>query len=655
MNEPIHLLYAEDSPQDADLTRMHFEREAADLRLEVVESGVRCLERLAAESFDLLLLDNHLPDMDGLDVLAKLRAEGHTLPVVMVTGAGDDETVARALRAGAADYVPKSGDYLATLPGILRGLVERQRDRRLVDEVGAHRVRRILYVEPNPMDVEQTASHLAAAAPHLKLHPVPSCLEALALLAPGHEFDLVLTDLRVPGMKALEFIREAQHRGIEIPFIVITGRGDEATAVAILHLGAYDYIVKREGYLMKLPHAIDHALHRFHLDQTIRRLHAELESLNASLEKKVVERTAELRDRSVLLAESQRIAHIGSWGWDLTGPIQWTDETYRIYGVSRETFTPTNESLVDLLHPEDRPAMQGWIAACLAGEQPDDLDFRAILPDGTIRLLNGRGERICDAEGRPTQIVGTVQDITERKRAEEALQLTSERLQTLSRRLLEIQETERRQIARELHDEIGQALTATKINLQSLQRYPEPATIAGRLEESIGIVEGALGQVRSLSLELRPPLLDDLGLAPALRWLTDQHAHRTGLRVEFRSGAVDARFDGAVATACFRVAQEALNNVVRHAGARHVTVELQTQEDGAHLRVSDDGAGFDVPTARRRAAQGASLGLLGMEERATLAGGGIEWRSRPGQGTEVHAWFPLTPPSMTSDETLATS
>jgi signal transduction histidine kinase len=252
-------------------------------------------------------------------------------------------------------------------------------------------------------------------------------------------------------------------------------------------------------------------------------------------------------------------------------------------------------------------------------------------------------------------LVSAERELVLERRSFDAIRLASERTQSLSRQLLEIQETDRRQLARELHDELGQALTATKINLQSLQRYPEPATIAARLGESIVIVDRALGQVRSLSLELRPPLLDDLGLAAALRWLADQHACRAELRVEFRSSAADARFDAAVETACFRVAQEALTNVVRHAGARHVTIELQALEDMLHLRVIDDGAGFDVPAARRRASKGASLGLLGMEERVLLAGGGIEWRSSPGQGAEVHAWLPLPRPAATHDETAATA
>ena len=320
MNDPIHLLYAEDNPQDADLTQQHFERAATDFNLEIVDSGARCLERLAAEPFDLLLLDKRLPDMDGLDLLARLRTEGQRLPVVMVTGIGDDETVARALRAGAADYVPKSTDYLSTLPDILRGVIARSRQRRPLDEEGAARVQRILYVESNPMDVELTREHFATHAPHLELHAVSAALDALALLVPGPQsqsqsqsrrsFDLVLTDLRLPGMGALELIREAQHRGIHLPFIVITGRGDEATAVAILRLGAYDYILKRENYLTQLPFAIDHAIERFHLDQTTERLHSELESLNASLEQKVAARTTELQHeietRKALQAQSQQ-------------------------------------------------------------------------------------------------------------------------------------------------------------------------------------------------------------------------------------------------------------------------------------------------------------------------------------------------------------
>ena len=135
-----------------------------------------------------------------------------------------------------------------------------------------------------------------------------------------------------------------------------------------------------------------------------------------------------LREKEKLLSESQRIAHIGGWSWDLRGPIDWTAETYRIYGVSPETFIPTIESLVNLVHPEDRPAIQRWLEACATGEKPGDLEFRAISPDGIVRFLRGRGELMFDAEKRPAFMAGTVQDITERLLVEKAMKESFTRL-----------------------------------------------------------------------------------------------------------------------------------------------------------------------------------------------------------------------------------
>ena len=128
-----------------------------------------------------------------------------------------------------------------------------------------------------------------------------------------------------------------------------------------------------------------------------------------------------------LLSESQRIAHVGTWLYDMTGRITWSDETYRIFGVSSDTFTPNAESFLNLIHPDDRPAMQAWINACLAEEKPGELEFRTITPDGTVRFISGRGELMYDAVKRPTHMAGTAQDITERKQAEKSLQLSRER------------------------------------------------------------------------------------------------------------------------------------------------------------------------------------------------------------------------------------
>jgi GAF domain-containing protein len=224
-----------------------------------------------------------------------------------------------------------------------------------------------------------------------------------------------------------------------------------------------------------------------------------------------------------------------------------------------------------------------------------------------------------------------------------AVQATGERLQVLSSRLLEVQEAERRHIARELHDEVGQALTAVKINLQMLRRQAEPGVAAGRLDDSLDIVDRILRGVRRLSLDLRPSLLDDLGLPAALRWYVGAQAERAGLAAEVVAGALPRDLSPALATSCFRIVQEAVTNVVRHARATRLTVTLDCADATLDLTVSDDGAGFDVPAARRRALEGESLGLLGLEERAELAGGRSVIESAPGQGTTVRVSLPVTP------------
>jgi signal transduction histidine kinase len=219
-----------------------------------------------------------------------------------------------------------------------------------------------------------------------------------------------------------------------------------------------------------------------------------------------------------------------------------------------------------------------------------------------------------------------------------------DRMERLSRRLLDVQETERRAIARELHDEIGQALTAIKIDLQSVQSSVTGPAV-DQLAESIEVVDQALQQVRDLSLDLRPSLLDDLGLPAALRWYVDRQAQRAGLEAHLNVDTVRERLDPNSETVCFRVVQEAVTNAIRHAHAQRIYVELAQREAQLLLTIQDDGRGFEVTSARARAMAGTSLGLLGMEERVWLSGGEIEIESAPGKGATVRARLPFRPVS----------
>lgn len=237
-----------------------------------------------------------------------------------------------------------------------------------------------------------------------------------------------------------------------------------------------------------------------------------------------------------------------------------------------------------------------------------------------------------------------VRRLEARTRQLEALRVEREkayaRLQDLSRRLEAVREDERRRIARELHDEIGQELTAAKINLQLLRRPSTPAPKVASLTDTIGLLDRLITRVRGISLDLRPPLLDERGLRVALEGWLEAVRRRSGIamRIDLPEGL--ARYPTDVEITVFRVVQEAVTNALRHAAARELAVTLREEGPLLHVRVRDDGVGFDVAVARTRSEAGGHLGLAGMQERVEMMGGVLELASAPGAGTLVSVRLP---------------
>ena len=234
-------------------------------------------------------------------------------------------------------------------------------------------------------------------------------------------------------------------------------------------------------------------------------------------------------------------------------------------------------------------------------------------------------------------ISGMMLDINERKQAEEARRKYLERLKILSYRLLEVQEAERRYIAKELHDEIGQTLTSLKLSIDMLSRSPTE-NITDSLSDLQAEVGKLLSQVRNMSLDLRPSMLDDLGLLPALLWHFERFTAQTNIRVLFKHSGLDKRFIPEVETVAYRIVQEGLTNVARHAGINEATVMVTTKQDKLVIQVKDKGAGFDFNAV---ISSEKAAGLHGMEERLTLLGGKLTIKSSPGAGTRLTAEIPI--------------
>ena len=214
-----------------------------------------------------------------------------------------------------------------------------------------------------------------------------------------------------------------------------------------------------------------------------------------------------------------------------------------------------------------------------------------------------------------------------------------------SRRLIEAQETERRRVSLELHDQVGQILTAVRMNLHSLKQKCTAPEILASIEDNILVIDEAVDQVRDLSVDLRPPLLDDFGLVVALRWYLDRQARNYGIDAEFISRSLpdNTRFSWELETACFRIVQEAVTNVLRHAKAKSVSVVIEKSGPDLMLSISDDGIGFDL---KALCGSAATLGLRGMEERAEALGGSVTIASAAQTGTQVCARFPISHPQV---------
>jgi PAS domain S-box-containing protein len=272
---------------------------------------------------------------------------------------------------------------------------------------------------------------------------------------------------------------------------------------------------------------------------------------------------------------------------------------------------------------------------CIKLDAPIETTYEAeiICKNGTRKAVE-ISSRMIYKDGVAVAVQGTARDITERKRAQQALQ-------TYARRLLEAQEAERQNIARELHDEIGQILTAVSLNLHSIQKSCQTDTSLPNIDESIQVVEDALSRVRELSLELRPSLLDDLGLAAALRWYVGRYTARSGITTEILGDADIGRISHEVETACFRITQEALTNAARHSHATRATLNIERKNGNLQLTVTDNGIGFDFDQLLYGMASALSLGLRGMQERALAVKGRVQITSKPGQGTQVTLNVPV--------------
>ncbi|MDD4858759.1 MAG: PAS domain S-box protein [Dehalococcoidales bacterium] len=479
---------------------------------------------------------------------------------------------------------------------------------------------RILVIEDNPGDARLVQETLKEGPGDYTLEIAERLKAGLDLLN-SREFDVVMLDLNLPDSHGLETLTSIQKGFPKMPIVLHTSIDDEELAVQATRQCAEDYLVKGQADNKLLRRTLLNSIERKHMRD-------ELAEIKESLERKVKERTFELTTAYEELWLQSRLLDMAADAISIRNSdhiIIYTNQAAsRIYGYSREEFL--GMKMKSLVEPNEAKHFEERVKTVIA-EGKLSLESLHIRKDGSIFPVELTTSIVKQQQG--DYYVTVARDITARRK-------TDAEKQALAKRLFEVQEQERRTIARELHDETGQHLTLIKLMLdRSFKATPEKA--APMLSEAAKEVAAVIQQVRNMSLDLRPGMLDDLGLVPALVWLFERVEKQSGLKVNFEHKVIEDMFPAEVNTAAYRIVQEAITNIIRYAGVSEASVRLNADNKKLLIEIEDKGFGFDMG----KMAVGTSTGISAMRERAQLLDGKLDVESAPGQGTRITVELPV--------------
>ena len=473
---------------------------------------------------------------------------------------------------------------------------------------------RILLVDDDPNDRQFVLRTLRQAFAHLDVAEA-AAEAALEQALQGEPPDLVLTDYALGWSSGLAVLLKVKARWPGVPVLMVTGTGSEEIAVECMREGLEDYILKSPRHILRLPAAIEGALERVHERRALREAETRYQSLFAGVSVGLYRATAA---GQVLEANPALVRLLG----------------YPSRDALRET------SVFDWCVDADVAAQwRTWLAG---GPDTRTDEVRVRRRDGAIRWVETHSRAVREPTGQCVHLDGSMEDVTARKDAEAALRHQHDALRRLASRLAEVEEAERQRLARELHDQVGQNLTALSIGLTVLQSHlPRRvnANLGARLADLLRLVEETTARIRTVMGDLRPPVLDDYGLVAALGWYANQWTDRTRVPVDVAGEECDPRLPLVTENALFRIAQEALNNIAKHAGAAHVTIAVAAEPSEVLLTITDDGKGFSAG-APAPPDDRCHWGLRIMQERAEGVGGVCRCESRLGEGTRVTVQVP---------------
>jgi len=671
MEQLIHILHLEDAPADTELVQARLESAGLNCLITRVQTRNEFGEALRHGGYDLILGDFRLPGYDGMSALRLMQELCPDIPFIFVSGVMGEDAAIEGLTKGATDYVLKQ--KLSRLaPAVTRALheAENRRERLRAEESLRVSEARLAGIIESAMDAiisvdtEQRIVLFNAAAEEM--------FGCAATDMMGQTLDRFIPARfrHIHRERIHAFAQTGQTRRMmgDLPRIVgLRTNGEEfpmeasLSQVEVAGIKLYTVILrditqrKRMEEQLQVSHKLLTLINRHRkISPLLKEFVAELKRLTgcAAIGIRLLDETGHIpyeaydgfsqefyQSENPLSIHSDRCmcVNVITGRVDPQLPFYTAGGSFYINSAAHFLATVTEE--------ESRPTCN----VCFRFDYetvvlvPIRVPIRAkeqVL--GLIHVADPRDNVVSP------EMIPTLEDIALqlganllRIQAEEALQHYADRLRALSRRLVEVQEAERHHIARELHDEVGQILTGLKLVLDINARQPVEGSQFD-LSQAQMLVNELIERVDVLSLDLRPPMLDDLGLLPALLWHFKRYTAQSNIQVNFQHHGLEGqRFPAEIETATYRITQEALTNVARHAGVSEVLVRLWANPDMINIQVEDRGIGFDPQTALTASA---SSGLSGMRERAALLGGRLTLESTPGSGARMLAELPLPHP-----------
>jgi PAS domain S-box-containing protein len=609
--QALRLLILEDLASDAELMDFELRQANIDYSSHRVTSRDQFLAALEAEKPDVILSDFHVPGFDGLEALALAQAKYPEVPFIFVSGAMGEEVAIEALKRGATDYVLK--DRLSRLgPAVRRALREaEERTERLQAEAALR-------------DSEERYRLLLKNIPAVVYKGYVNCgvdfvdekIDEL-IGYPKSDFDsrkMIWSDVLLPedqekfkeafleGMRGSKsYIREYRVRKKSGEIIWIQDRGQ--------------IICNADGQVEYISGVF--------FDVTERR--------------KIEEALRESENR---FASFMRYLPGIAFMRDIEGRYLYVNETWNRVQQRRRGAKPGMDPArqAALLLESDRRV--------LAQGEPVQ-SIQEISQDDGVHIWLVNKFPIFDQDGQAILIGAVGVDITRRRRAEEALWESEQRLRHLTSQLLTAQERERKRISMELHDELGQGLAVLKLQIRAIERglASDQEDLREECRDLLEYLDGVIDNVRRLSRDLSPAILEDLGLESALKFLIDGVGKHYKVTKVFEVEDLDQLFTLDAQIIIYRIFQECLTNISKHAGATEVSVAVQWQADGlVNIVLEDNGRGFDPAQVSARRSAGRGLGLAALNERARMLGGTLQVSSRPGAGTRVTVAIPIVQP-----------